>query len=73
MKSPWHEALSVDGRPQHTLSAVVDEANRHDMKLVEATLKAMVIERPEPTEENPQNMSMDRRYDYPEIRELMAA
>ena len=43
------------------------------MKLVEATLKAMVIERPEPREENPQNMSMDKGYDYPEVRELVAA
>jgi len=43
------------------------------MKLVEATLKAMVIERPEPTEENLQNMSMEKGYDYPEVRELVAS
>ncbi len=51
----------------------VDGANRHDMKLVEATLKAIVIERPEPTEEKTQNMSMDKGYDYPEVHELVAA
>jgi len=54
------------------LSVVVDGANRHDMKLVEATLAAVIIERPEP-EENPQNVSMDKGYDYPEVRELVAA
>ena len=55
------------------LAVAVDGANRHDMKLVEATLKAMVIERPEPAEGETQNMSMDKGYDYPEVRELVAA
>ena len=55
------------------LAVAVDGANRHDMKLVEATLKAMVIERPEPAEGETQNMSMDKGYDYPGVRELVAA
>jgi hypothetical protein len=42
------------------------------MKLVEATLKAMVMEQLEPTEETP-NMSMDEGYGYPEVGELVAA
>lgn len=41
--------------------------------MVKATLEAIVIERPEPTEEKPQNMSMDKGYDYQEVRELVAA
>lgn len=32
------------------LAAIVAPANRHDTKLLDATLKAIVIERPEPTE-----------------------
>ena len=31
------------------LGVAVDGANRHDMKLVDATLEAMMIKRPEPT------------------------
>jgi putative transposase len=54
------------------LAVAVDGANRHDMKLTEPTLKAMVADRPGVTDENPQNMCMDKGYDYPEIRELLA-
>ena len=43
------------------------------MKMVESTLKVIMIERPEPTEENPQHLCMDKGYDYPEVRELVAA
>jgi len=55
------------------ISVVVDGANRNDMKLVEATLQAIVIERPKVTPEQPQNMSMDKGYDYPVVRELVDA
>ena len=41
------------------------------MKLVEATLKGIVVERPEVTPEKPQNMCMDKGYDYPQVRELV--
>ena len=54
------------------LAVAVDGANRHDMKLVEPTLQAMVVERPEVTDENPQNMCLDKGYDYPQIHELVA-
>ncbi len=37
------------------IGLVVDGANRHDMKLTESTLESVVIERPEPTPEHPQN------------------
>lgn len=39
------------------------------MKMVESTLEAMVIERPEPTEEKPQNLCLDKGYDYPQVCE----
>jgi len=38
------------------------------MKMVESTLKAINIERPEPTEETPQHLCMDKGYDYAEVR-----
>lgn len=43
------------------------------MKMVESTLQAMMIERPEPTAEKPQHLCMDEGYDYPEVRELVDA
>lgn len=53
------------------LAMVVAGANRHDMKLTEATLEAIIIERPQPTAERPQHLCLDKGYDYPEIRELV--
>jgi transposase len=38
------------------------------MKLVEPTLRSLVVERPEPTAEQPQGMCMDKGYDYNEVR-----
>jgi putative transposase len=46
-------------------------ANRHDMKLVEATLESIPVERPEPTGDEPQGMCMDKGYDYDEVRALL--
>ena len=40
-------------------------ANRHDMKLVRATLESIVVERPQPTEKAPQGMCLDKGYDNP--------
>jgi len=53
------------------LAIAVDGANRHDMKLVESTLEAIVIKRPEPTAEEGQNLCMDKGFDYPQVRELV--
>jgi transposase len=50
----------------------VDGANRHDMKLVRATIESMVVERPEVTEEEPQGMCLDKGYDYDEVRATLA-
>ena len=54
--------MEADGGP---LSVVVAGANIHDTKLLEATLGAIVVERPEPTEETPQNLSLDKAFDNP--------
>lgn len=53
------------------LGLVVDGANRHDMKLVQATIESLVVERPEPTEEHPQGLGLDKGYDYQEVREIL--
>ena len=50
----------------------IDGANRHDMKLVRATLESIPIERPEPTPDSPQGLCMDKGYDFDEIRHLVA-
>jgi len=55
------------------LGVAVDGANRNDMKLVEATLTSIPVERPDPTAEAPQNLCMDKGYDYTEVRETVAA
>jgi putative transposase len=51
----------------------VDGANRHDMKLTERTLQAVVIARPEPDAGHPQHLSLDKGYDYDAVRGTVAA
>lgn len=47
------------------LGAVIDGANVHDTKLLEATIEAIVVERPKPTSRAPQNLCLDKGYDNP--------
>ena len=47
------------------LSVIVAGANRHDTKLLYATLDAIVVKRPTPTEEKPQHLCLDKGYDNP--------
>src|ERR671939_97152 len=54
------------------IGLAVDGANRHDMKLVRATLESIVAERPEVTEEEAQGLCLDKGYDYDEVREIVA-
>ena len=46
------------------LALVIEGANRHDMKLLAATLQAQSYQRPEPTVQQPQNLCLDAGYDY---------
>ena len=55
------------------LAIVGEGANRHDMNLTEATLQAIVIERPQPTAEKSQHLCLDKGSDYPQVRELVEA
>ena len=54
------------------IGVAVEGANRHDMKLVRATIESLVVDRPEPTAEAPQGMCLDKGYDYDEVREILA-
>ena len=55
------------------LGIAVDGANRHEMNLVEATLEASMIKRPEPTATWPQQLGVDQGYDDDAVRETLEA
>ena len=59
--------VEADGGP---LSVVVAGANMRDDKLLEATIDAIVVERPRPTEEALQHLCLDKGYDNRSSREL---
>ena len=61
--------VEADGGP---LSVVVAGANVHDTKLLEATLEDIVVERPEPSEEDRPNLCLDKAYDNPTGRKAAA-
>lgn len=50
------------------LGVVLSAANRNDMKVAEATLDSIVVERPVPTSAEPQHLCRDKGFDYPETR-----
>jgi putative transposase len=54
--------VEADGGP---LGVVVAGANVHDTKLLEQTVEAIVVERPEPTEKSRQHLCLDKGYDNP--------
>ena len=60
-KSGTKRSLLVDGRGA-PIGLVVSGANRHDSPLLGPTLDAIVVERPEPSEAEPQNLSLDNGY-----------
>ena len=61
--------VEADGGP---LAVVVAGANVPDFKLLEATLDAVVAERPQPLEEAPQHLCLDKGYDKgEEVEEAM--
>ena len=53
------------------IGLAIDGANRPDMKLVRETVESIVVERPEPTDEAPQGMCLDKGYDYRPVREVL--
>ena len=61
--------VEANGLP---VGLAIEGANRHDKKLVEATLESIPVHRdlPDPGEE--QGLCLDKGYDYDDIRELVA-
>ena len=55
------------------LAVAIDGANRHDMKLVVATLDGIVVTRPFPDDTGPQHLCLDAGYDYAAVRDAAAA
>ena len=53
------------------LGLSIDGANRHDMKMVRATIENIIIEKPEATDEDPQGLCLDKGYDYDEVRDIV--
>jgi putative transposase len=53
------------------IGLAIDGANRHDSKMVAATIQSIPVERPEPTEQEPQGMPLDKAYDSDEVRDLV--
>ena len=54
--------VEADGGP---LGVVVAGANVHDAKLLEATIDAIVVDRPKPTKRNRQHLCLDKGFDNP--------
>lgn len=54
------------------IGLAVDGANRNDMKMVEATLESIPVERPDVRVYWRQNLCLDKGYDFDEVRRLVA-
>jgi putative transposase len=52
------------------IGLAVDGANRHDMRMVEATVDSIPVKRPKPTKKKPQGLCLDKGYDYDDVRDL---
>jgi putative transposase len=61
--------MLTDGRGV-PLAAVIDGASRNDHKLMRQTIEAIPVERPQPMPDQPQNLCLDKGYDYKEPRAL---
>jgi transposase len=60
-KKGTKRSLLVDGAGA-PLSLIVSGANRHDVKLLDATLDGIVVSRPRPTARQPQHLCADKAY-----------
>jgi putative transposase len=59
-----------DGGP---LGVVIAPANVNDQKLLQETIEAIVVERPQPTKAQPQHLCLDAAYDNATGRQAAAA
>ncbi len=60
-KSGTKRSVLTDGRGV-PLGLAVDGANRHDMKMLESTLNATAIARPQPSTADPQHLCLDNSW-----------
>lgn len=65
-------SLLTDGQGV-PIGVAVTGANVHDKHLVQETIESIPVKRPTPTQKKPQNMCQDKGYDYPDVRQLVAA
>src|SRR5690348_9007653 len=65
--------LAGRGRRWDRWRVIVAGANVHETKLLASQLPAVVVERPESTEEEPQHLCLEKGYDNPTGRETVAA
>jgi putative transposase len=65
------KSVLVDGQGG-PLGATIAGANVLERKMLRDTIEAIVVERPEPTAEEPQNLSLDGGYDNPTGRAAAA-
>jgi len=63
-KKGTKKSILVDGAGG-PLGVVTAAANVVDQKLLGATIEAIVVDRPEPTPEEPQHLSLDKAFDNP--------
>ena len=49
----------------------LDGTNRHDMKLVRATVDRLPVPRPSPSPAHPQGLCLDKGYDFAEVRRTL--
>ena len=63
-KNGTKKSLLVE-RQGGPLAVVIAGANVHDAKLLAATLEALVVERPAPTDERPQHLCLDKGCPWP--------
>jgi putative transposase len=63
-KKGTKKSLLVDGGGA-PLAIVLAPANVVDAKLLSETIEAIVVERPKPTKQEPQNLCLDKGYDNP--------
>ena len=61
--------VEADGGP---LAVVIEGANVHDTNLLAQTLESVVVPRPVPTAQAPQNLCLDKGYDNPTGRAAVA-
>ena len=54
------------------IGLAVAGADKNDFKMARQTIQSIPIARPEPTPERLQGMSLDKGYDFDEVRDLLA-